>query len=320
MSPVFTSTSTQLDTTPTFHKKSQLIAFSDRATEPLHMVTHLLYLAFFLSLIIISCSISVYACFFAEQLTTRSIPPLYFPLVCRFSSSLLLPVSVYSSHFVLALISYAVYFHPSLASLSDFLFLLLLSLPVKLVYSLPCSTPSLTDKLCKIQSLRCLSQIFKRISCIIWSMTSTNFHLLFPSIRMGNILAFFFLCFSSSLSVPTAAAEQLEPSVFSLYPSLGPVIGGTSVYLTGSNLNANGTYCKFTDSEQRYSLVLGTDPTSTSVTCKTPPNTIGYNIVEVTVDHAASFSTSKVAFLYTGQSLLFGFTDSCCYNQLFRSR
>ena len=124
-----------------------------------------------------------------------------------------------------------------------------------------------------------------------------------PIPTISNLPSFLFL-FYLSLSPLTAAAtitQVIDPEVFVLYPSLGPVNGGTAIYLTGKNLNSNSTSCRFGNFEDLDDVVLGLEATSSSVICESPPFSAGYVFVEVTTNEGTRFSSSKVAFLFTGE-------------------
>lgn len=111
-----------------------------------------------------------------------------------------------------------------------------------------------------------------------------------------TFLIFLFVTFF----IPKTLSTATVPSVYSLYPSLGPISGGTACLLTGSNFESNSTYCNFISSDNSSRLVRGVDATSSSVICESPPSASKSVIVEVITEQGRSSSQNKIIFLYTG--------------------
>ena len=252
--------------------------------------------AFFLVTIIVAYSPPLHDPLFEQELCARSALFFQFPANCPpfFSPSPLCFPSFTDLSFALALILHSVFFHiPFVSTLISF-FLRLSSLTSTL-FSLSLSSAVSTGNVAR----KYLYTLLRSMS-VKSSLYSQKSAFLFSALPHCNCALAILLFLSSPLYLSAMTIQQPVPAVFTLYPSLGPVNGGTAVYLTGTNLNTNGTYCKFSDPYGQYSVILGTDPTTSSVICETPPNSAGYYVVEVTANQATSFSKSKIAFLYTG--------------------
>jgi hypothetical protein len=112
-------------------------------------------------------------------------------------------------------------------------------------------------------------------------------------------LTFLFSLFFSFFISNTLSYEVI-PTVYSVYPSLGPVAGGTACLLTGANFESNSTYCNFSNYDNYSQLVRAMDVTSSSVICESPPYASVPVFVEVITEQAKSTSRNKLVFLYTG--------------------
>ena len=109
-----------------------------------------------------------------------------------------------------------------------------------------------------------------------------------------------FILFFFSFFIRKSLSDSTVPSVYSLYPSLGPIAGGTACLLTGANFETNSTFCNFISSDNNSHLIRGMDATSTSVICESPPSASKSVFVEVITQQGRSSSKSKLIFLYSG--------------------
>jgi hypothetical protein len=109
-----------------------------------------------------------------------------------------------------------------------------------------------------------------------------------------------FILFFFSFFIKKTLSDSTVPSVYSLYPSLGPIAGGTACLLTGANFETNSTFCNFISSDNNSHLIRGMDATSTSVICESPPSASKSVFVEVITQQGRSSSKSKLIFLYSG--------------------
>jgi hypothetical protein len=93
---------------------------------------------------------------------------------------------------------------------------------------------------------------------------------------------------------PVTYAAAAAPTVTGLDPNMGPIAGGNSVTVTGTNFQSSGLEVKFGDNTASCSNV-----TSTSMTCVAPAHDAGAVDVVVSVNDVASATSDASKYTYT---------------------